>query len=187
MLDKNTLVKVTNRDNGSVTYIIPDLGNLHKTFQSGETKEVTMEELRKLMYVPGGAAILNKYLIIDNPEAVKELLGEVEPEYSYTDSDVKKLLSEGSLDQLEDCLNFAPTGVINLVKKNAVETELNDVRKRALIQEKTGFNVNKAIEINQETDEERVEDSNKIRKAAPITANGKTSEAPVRKSVIITK
>ena len=47
MLDKNTLVKVTNRDNGSVGYSIPDLGNLQRRFEAGETKEVTAEELRK--------------------------------------------------------------------------------------------------------------------------------------------
>ena len=58
MLDKNTLIKVTNRDNGSVGYAIPDLGNLQRRFEAGETKEVTMEELRKLSYTIGGNVIL---------------------------------------------------------------------------------------------------------------------------------
>ena len=35
MLDKNTLIKVTNRDNGSVGYSIPDLGNLKRRFSAG--------------------------------------------------------------------------------------------------------------------------------------------------------
>ena len=42
MLEDKTILKVSNRDNGSVGYTIPDLGNLHRTFQPGETKEVTM-------------------------------------------------------------------------------------------------------------------------------------------------
>ena len=63
MLDKNTIIKVTNRDNGTVGYTIPDLGNLHRLFQAGETKEITMEELRKLSYVPGGNNILKNYLL----------------------------------------------------------------------------------------------------------------------------
>ena len=59
MVDKNTIIKVTNRDNGSVGYTIPDMGNLHRSFQSGETKEITMEELRKLSYLPGGVSVFN--------------------------------------------------------------------------------------------------------------------------------
>ena len=48
MLDKDTIIKVKNRDNGVVGYSIPDMNNLHRNYQVGETKEVTMEELRKL-------------------------------------------------------------------------------------------------------------------------------------------
>ena len=43
MLDKNTLVKITNRYDGRVGYSIPDLCNLHRVFAPIETKEVTME------------------------------------------------------------------------------------------------------------------------------------------------
>ena len=38
MLENNTLIKVINRDNGIVGYTIPDLNNLTRTFQKGETK-----------------------------------------------------------------------------------------------------------------------------------------------------
>lgn len=186
MIEKDTMIKVTNRDNGSVTYIIPDLGNLRRTFQSGETKEISMEELRKLMYVPGGAVILKQYLVIDNQDAVAELLGTVEPEYSYTETEILALLNTGSIEQLEDCLTFAPEGVINLVKKYAVDTKLNDIRKRNLIREKTGFDVTSAIEINEETSEDGEENSTtKTRKAAPITAA--STSTPVRKVITIAK
>lgn len=174
MLDKNTLIKVTNRDNGSVGYNIPDLGNLRRYFEAGETKEVTMEELRKLSYTTGGRVILKDYLLIHNKEAVKELLGEVEPEYYYEEEDVKALLEKGSLDELKDCLDFAPEGTIELVKKVAIETELNDIRKRNAIQESTGFNVSSAIEINNETSEERQEET-KVRRVATKT----TSAEPI--------
>ena len=166
MLDKNTLIKVTNRDNGSVGYSIPDLGNLQRVFTSGETKEVTMEELRKLSYSIGGKVILDEYLIIHNEEAIAELLGTVEPEYYYQEEDVKNLLEKGSLDELKDCLDFAPEGTVDLVKKVAVKTELNDIKKREAIQESTGFNVTSAIEINRETSEEKPEET-KVRRATP--------------------
>ena len=48
MLENNKIIKVTNRFNGSVGYSIQDLNNLHRVFSPGETKEITMEELRKL-------------------------------------------------------------------------------------------------------------------------------------------
>lgn len=184
MLDKNLMIKVTNRDNGSVGYTIPDLGNLHRTFQSGETKEISMEELRKISYIPGGNQLLENYLVIENEEAVKELLNEVEPEYYYSEEDVKNLLLQGTLDQFEDCLNFAPEGIINLVKKLAVDLKLNDVAKRKMLLEKTGFNVTSAIAINEETLESEESAPAKTRKAAAITATGSSTTA--RKSVAAT-
>ena len=175
MLDKNTIIKVKNRDNGGVGYEIPDLGNLQRTFQLGETKEVTMEELRKLSYLPGGKAILKNYLIIDNEEAVAELLSEVEPEYYYTDEDIKKLLTEGTLAQFQDCLDFAPEGTINLLKKYAVDLELNDVAKRKALLEATGFNVTSAIEANKK-DEDTQEEPEKVRRAAAINLTSENKQ-----------
>lgn len=167
MLDKDTIIKVTNRDSGSVGYSIPDLGNLHREFATGETKEITMDELRKLSYLPGGRVLLERYLVMDNKEAVEELLTEVEPEYYYTEDDVKFLLLDGTLDQLKDCLDFAPEGTINLVKKVATELKLNDIAKRKAILEATGFNVTTAIEINEDTEEEDAQSSKTRRAATP--------------------
>ncbi|MGN0992909.1 MAG: hypothetical protein ACI4PE_03220 [Bacilli bacterium] len=168
MLDKDTLIKVRNRDNGRVGYTIPDLGNLHRDFSVGETKEVTMEELRKLSYIPGGKVILEDCLMIENDEAIAELLGSVEPEYKYSEKEIKYLLSNGTLDQFKDTLDFAPKGVIDLIKDLAVKTELNDVAKRQVILEKTGFNVTKAIEINKETENNDTSDETKVRRATPV-------------------
>lgn len=167
MLDKNTIIKVTNRDNGSVGYSIPDLGNLQRFFEAGETKEVTMEELRKLSYKHGGKVLLRDYLLIHNQEAVQELLSEVEPEYFYKEKEVKILLEEGSLDELKDCLDFAPQGTINLIKKVAVDIELNDIQKREAILQSTGFNVTNAVNINKETSEDVEEENTKKRRVTP--------------------
>ena len=180
MLKDDTKITVINRDNGTVGYTIPDLGNLHRNYQSKEKKIVTMEELRKLSYLPGGLYILRNCLILDNEEAIKELLGEVEPEYFYSEKEIRQLLQSGSLAQLQDCLDFAPTGVIDLVKQIAVDTELNDINKRQAIYEKTGFNVTKAIEINRETEEETVIET-KTRRAAPVSVSEKT-DSPARRT-----
>ena len=169
MLKDNEKITVINRDNGTVGYTVPDLNNLHRSFQPREKKIVTMEELRKLSYLPGGEYLLKNCLILDNQDAISELIGTVEPEYFYSEKEIKELLDNGSLDQLEDCLDFAPKGVIDLLKQIAIDTELNDIRKRALIFHKTGFNITKAIEINSlEKDNKKDSEENKVRKAAPV-------------------
>ena len=60
-MDKNTIVKVTNRDNGKVGYYVPDLG-IRRQFMPKETKEITFEELQKLSYLEGGNQLLQNYL-----------------------------------------------------------------------------------------------------------------------------
>lgn len=146
-MNKNTKIKVKNRSTGSVGYKIPDMNNLRRKFHAGEVKEVTFEELQKLSYLPGGMYILQNYLIIDNTEAIQMLLGQVELEYSYTDQDVVRLLTKASLDELLDCLDFAPVGVVEMVKKLAVDLEIQDLSKRRAILEKTNFDVTEAIKI----------------------------------------
>ena len=141
------LVKVTNRDNGVVGYQIPDM-NINRNFAPKETKQVPLSELKALQFVPGGEFTLRNLLIVNDMDALSALnMADVEPEYHYTEDDVRTLLHQGSLDQLEDALNFAPEGVINLIKDIAVKEEVADVRKRDLIYKKTGFNVNNAINV----------------------------------------
>lgn len=180
-MEENTFINVTNRDVGQVGYTLPDR-NLHRTFASGETKKIALEELQQLSYVPGGEYILKNCLIINNTDALSALNIDVEPEYFYTETEIKKILTEGSLDQLEDCLNFAPEGVLDLIKKIAIEEEIPDTRKRKLISKRTGLNIDNAINVNHIIDadsgSEEVEEAAPKRKTAPLNAD---SSAPVRK------
>ena len=181
MIEKDTLIKVKNRDSGTVGYTIPELGNLHRSFSKGETKEITMDELRKLSYISGGKLLLQDYLIVQNQDALRELLSDdVEPEYYYGEEEIKKLLLTGSNDQLLDCLEFAPEGVIGLVKDLAVSLKINDISKRNIILEKTGFNVTNAIAINEETIEGEGEEAKSSRRSAPVTVE-KSDETPKRR------
>ena len=152
-MEKSTLVKVLNRDNGSVVYSIPEMNGLRRVFQAGETKEVTFEELEKLSFIPGGKPLLEDSLVILDKQAVRALLGTVEQEYSYTRDDIINLMKTGSLDEFLDCLDFAPEGVTDLIKTLAVELPLNDVAKRQAIYNKLGFNVDNAIRIKKESEE----------------------------------
>lgn len=145
-IDKNTLVKVRNRYDGTVGYDVPDMAISHRNYYPGETKEVTFEELEKVAATPQGLVILKNYLVIEDKDVVKKLLYSVEPEYFYTEDDVKRILTTpNNYDAFLDCLDFAPDGVIDLIKDLAVSLPIHDDVKKNAIFEKTGFNVDNAI------------------------------------------
>lgn len=181
MLEKDAIVKVSNRDSGSVGYTIPEMG-IRRKFQKGEVKEITMEELRKLSYLPGGQTIINECLIVHSEDALKELNPDYEPEYFYTEAEIKELLLHGTQAQFLDCLDFAPEGVIDLVKQMAVNLEINDIAKREAIFKKTGFNVNNAIAINQASKEVDEEVEVKKRRTAAPTVAAKEPESTGRRT-----
>ena len=183
MIKKDTKIKVINKFNGTVGYDVPELG-VHRNFYPKESKDISFDELEKLSFIPGGDDILKNYLEITDENVIMELFNEKsEPEYHYSEEDVKKLLTAGSLDQFLDCLDFAPDAIKDMIKDMAVELPLNDMAKRNAIQEKLGFDVTKAIEIkNTKYDGEneadiKENDSHSGRRAAPIKSD-KTTAAP---------
>ena len=178
MENDNKMVKVTNRSRGTVGYTIPDMGNLQRFFAHGETKVVPMEEIRKLDWTPGGAVLLRDYLKIEDAEAVEEILHDVEPEYNYTEKEIKEILLNGSMDQLMDTLDFAPEGVIDLIKDLAIKLEIPDVRKRNAISERTKCDISKAIEINQLSKNQDEEPDTKVkqRRVQPVSTQSTVKE-----------
>lgn len=146
-MDKNKKVKVTNRNNGAVGYIIPEMNNLQRQFAPGVTKEISFEELQNLYWLKGGRVLIENYLIIQDPEVLKELQIEVEPEYFYSDKDIQRVMETGTLDEFLDMLDYANKGVLESIKTLAVDLPLNDVAKRQAILDKLGFNVDNAIEV----------------------------------------
>ena len=179
---ENKMIKVTNRANGVVGYSLPDL-RLHRNFQPGESKNIALDELIQLQYIPGGEYTLKNLLIVNDKSALEEVLNIIaEPEYFYTEADVVNLLKTGTLDELKDCLDFAPKGVIEILKSKAVELEIPDTQKREAISKKTGFNIENAIMVNrimnagpQETSEE---DKPKTRRTTPAEKGGRRAAAP---------
>lgn len=182
-INKVHFVEVRNRNNGTTGYTLSN--GVTRLFNLGETKKIDIEELREASTVPGGQYILENYLIINDKTALEYLDINPEPEYFYTEKEVKELLEKGSLDQLEDCLNFAPQGVIDLLKKIAVDIQLPDMKKRKMISDKTGFSIDNAIRVNEALEEEDTAQTDapaQERKAEPITP-----EAPKRKYTVLSQ
>ena len=185
MVEKDRIIPLMNRDTGSVGYTVED-SNIHRKFSPGEIKKVTFDELEKLSWTPGGLDLLKNFLIIQDKEAAEELLGEVEPEYFYTKDTVKKLLSEGSLAQLQDALEFGPKGVVELVKQEAVDMKLDSTIKREEIQKQTKFNVTRAIEINEASKEDENAENDAAttkRRSEPIAAS--EEKTPTRRASVV--
>ena len=172
------MVNVTNRNNGFTGYTIPDTG-ITRSFNIDETKKIDIEELKQLQYVPGGEYLLKHFLVINDKSALEVLnMEDVEPEYFYTRKEVEELLKNGSIEQLEDALNFAPEGVIDLIKDLAIKLEIPDVRKRNAISERTKCDISKAIEINQlsKNQDEEPNTGVKQRRVQPVSTQSTVKE-----------
>jgi hypothetical protein len=167
------MCRVKNRGAGHVSYRIPEDG-IRRSFAPGEVKEISYAELEKLTFQPGGMVILANYLQILEEQTIKSFGMRVEPEYHMTDRDVANLIKTGSLDAFLDALDFAPAGVIDLIKKLSVDIPLMDMNKRKALKEKTGFDVDAAL---RHIEEDKDDTSNSILKQTG-ERRVKTEEVP---------
>ncbi len=143
-MNRNKVYNVKNRSASTVVVRVPEKG-MRKEFAPGETMRMTFEELEMLSYQAGGRELMANFLQIMEDEVNNELGVPREAEYYMSEQQIIELLKSGSLAQFEDCLDFAPIGVIDLVKKFATELPLTDTIKIRALKEKTGFDVEKAI------------------------------------------
>ena len=141
---------VTNRSASRVFYAVPELGIKSRQFEPGETKRISYAELEGLGFMPGGMELIRDYLLIKDEEARDELVGNVEPEYNMTEKEVRELILTGSMDEWLDALDFAPEGVIDLIKNLSVAIPLSDTNKMKAFQDKKGVNLERMIRARQE-------------------------------------
>ena len=147
---------VTNRSSSRVYYAIPDL-HITRDIAPGETIRVPYEELVHLSWKNGGRELMEQYLFITGEgaeEAMDEMSISREDESYMTREDIINLLANGSEDELLDCLDFAPQGVLDILKDEAVKMKLNDIRKREIIKEKLNFDITTAIHLSEPDAEE---------------------------------
>ena len=173
-MNTNAMYTVRNRSTSMVVYRIPEKG-IRREFMPGETKTIAYQELLDLSYQAGGRELMVNFLQIQSPEATRELNLRTEIEYNYSEADVQNLIKNGSLDAFLDCLDFAPVGVIDLVKTYAVSLPMTDYEKRKALKEKTGFDVDKAI-ANLEA--EKAEDNKIVPADEPSTGRRVKVDAP---------
>lgn len=171
-MNENTLVRVVNRSTGKVYYDIPEMG-IRREFNPNEPKMVSAQEIAAVCQQTGGRTLFYHYLLIEDDGVFHEAVNmKEEPEYWLTAEAIPNWISTCTLDEFTDALKYAPEGVKDLIKKEAVDSKLADMNKREAIKEILNFDVSFAIEsLRPETPEEiAVANSAKIqtgRKTAP--------------------
>ena len=177
MAEKMCVVK--NRSASMVVYKIPEDG-IRREFAPGESKRLRFSELEKLSYQSGGRALMANFLQISDEAVTENLNIHTEPEYYMSEEQIIELIKNGSLDAFMDCLDFAPVGIIDLIKQYAVSLPMNDIEKREALKNKTGFDVTTAIKhIEAEKAEDAGTDENKITPAAASTGRRTTTNYKV--------
>ena len=155
------ICNVKNRSGSHVVYSIPEIG-VRRSFAPGEVKKITFEELEKLTYQAGGMEILSRFLQIQDDKVISSFGMRVEPEYHMNEQQVAQLIAHGSLDEFLDALDFAPDGVLDLIKRMSISLPLTDYNKMKALKDKTGLDVEAALKnIRAEKEEEKtIDDSN---------------------------
>lgn len=141
MVDK---CKVTNKSTGPSIYRLSS--GFRRELAAGETRELKVSELVELVQVPGGRAMIENFLQVQDPEVLNYLLnGEVVNEYWLTKEMIPTWMESCTLDEFKDALDFAPIGTLDLIKDYAVKLPLNDYNKRQAIKDQLDFDVDTAI------------------------------------------
>ena len=181
-MSNERVYNVKNRSAGIVVYRIPEQG-IRRVFQPGEVKRISHAELEALSYRAGGKEIISQYLQVRNIEALSELNINIESEYFMDKEQVEELIANGSVDQWVDALNFAPAGVIELIKQFSVSMPLADYNKRQILKEKLGFDIDKAIANAQADKEEEpvVAPTGPVRRSSPIIDKSALAESEAPK------
>jgi hypothetical protein len=176
MINQTDMYNVKNRSSSVVVYSIPE-SNLRRTFAPGESKRIPFSELEKLTYQPGGRELIANFLQIMEEEVTQDLNIHREPEYNMSEDQVRDLILNGSLDAFLDALDFAPIGVIDLIKSLSVSLPITDFQKRQALLKKTGFDVDKAI-ANDKASKESNESSSILEDVSPNKRRVVQEEAP---------
>lgn len=142
------IVVLRNFTTHSVGYRTPST-NVRRELPAGGSIKVSAGEIREMTYSKGCMELLRNYLQVCNKNLALEIgvsEDSIENEYNWTINDIHKCLLEGSLEELEDAMDFAPEGIKESLLSEAVNLEIPDVRKREVISKAMDRDVSKIIE-----------------------------------------
>ena len=143
----STQVKVRNMVDYTVGYRIEE-DNVRRQFSPHEVKTVTAGELRKLDYTRGGHVLLTSYLAVQNKSLAEEFGIEEDVfsnEYNWDAARVDEVLLSEPIEILQDAMDFAPEGILQLIKDRAIALRLDSMDKRKVISDGMNIDLNNMI------------------------------------------
>ena len=148
LISDDTLVPIRSIVNCQTGYILPSSGRSRRLMPD-VTMRVTAGELRELFFSPGGSILLQNYINVGNKSLAAEFGVRFDAiDYDWTEADVKQCLTVDEIDDLLVALDFAPQGIIETLKDDAIKLEINDRAKIKAIADKTGVDIDAAIKNN---------------------------------------
>jgi len=128
-------VKVSNVSPQVISYVLPELNGTTRTFapatsRTMDTKSIQFHELYTLFQSPGGQQLIYDHLQIKDNQVRKALNLPTDPEFDYSYEDIKKLVQEGTEEEILDALEFGPFFIAQWMKNIVVTEGLNDYNKR---------------------------------------------------------
>lgn len=150
------------------------------SFGPQQAKTLSAEDLRSLAYVPG---ILTMFydgkLRMDNMELCREFNIPTDiPEYDYTIEDIDRILVKEDIEVLMDVLDFAPEGILELVKNRAIALKIPSLEKRRVISERLSTE-QIAIDIDR-----MIRDAERMEMDMPVVETNKATEKKRRRAPV---
>lgn len=182
------LVQVCSGSPYVVAYFVNE-GNLnvHREFRpmtdgKMDIKYIPFEELFYLNNVPGGREIIFEKLYIKDP-LVREALDlptiDEVPEFGYTKEDVKKVLLEGTDDEVLDMYDFGPERMAEITKSLLVELDNISYSRLQLLEKIFHWNnITRMIENWKDLEEEKPKQQTHGRRSL-IKEEDKKEEKPI--------
>lgn len=149
-LTDDTKVRVYNEYGGTAYYITD---NARRSFAPGTSKEVTLKELKELVFEKGHVGIFKKGHLMIRDERVRELFG-LDPlgRYNLDEEGMKALLETNDLEKVEDFLQYTSDANLDKLLRLAVEKPVQDLNLLNLLQAYT--NVKLLDSINERKEEQ---------------------------------
>jgi hypothetical protein len=138
-------IKVTNRSVGTVVYAIPEL-NIRRVFNVNESKDIPLKELNACYNMHGGAELIKHDLMVEDRDWVKNTF-DAPVEYFWGYEEIQKCLLEDDTELFSETLDYAPSGVIDIIKLMAWKLPIKDLNKIQVLRDKLGFDVLAAVQI----------------------------------------
>lgn len=143
-------IRVYNRSNSTVFYKDEDTNRTRtwepSTIGKESYKDLDFEEIERAVNTRGGKILFEEYLLIKDKKICEQLDLICPKEYFYDVDEVKRILEKGTDFEVVGMIENGPEGIKDIIKQVAIEIKLDSSRKRKIIKDRLGFDVNFAIE-----------------------------------------